>query len=490
MFFVSQGCIPDLLKNILKDVEKFSSKKLYNETASRSLYEYIDLNVDPCDNFYKFSCNNWIKSKKKLRGSNKSFAYNGKTSNFDYFVKGKNSFVFIDLFLEFEYGKYNNESRAVYTLYKLRERCNEVSEDKLDDCQLIINNFGTYALSVIFLRKNKINSENNGDYNIIEDMIKRIKEEFRLLIDEKKDIFDEETRKHFLHKLNEIELKRNLDEYNLSNVTSMEDCYDNIGISYNDNIENIVKTIEHYKALSIKDGDDFNSCRRKIFQPDAYISDYVYSNGLYNFDENYFFISSDYLNEPSFSRNYPMSFNYGGIGYTIAHEISHAFDSTNYKSMVKGGNKNKFNVTKKSIRSFNEKSDCFIKQYDKQKESITNKNIDGVITLDENIADNGGVKIAHRAYMKYLQSIAGKDLVVPGFEDFTNEQLFFINVGKKNCQYSSKDILEKQIKNSEHPPGEIRVNVALSNYKPFSSAFKCKLNSKMNPESKCELWKN
>uniref|UniRef100_A0A0K0FP28 Phosphate-regulating neutral endopeptidase (inferred by orthology to a human protein) n=1 Tax=Strongyloides venezuelensis TaxID=75913 RepID=A0A0K0FP28_STRVS len=470
LFCLSQGCIPDLLKNILKNKKKFSPEKLYSETASRSLYEYVDINVEPCDNFYKFSCNNWIKSKEKLRGSNESFNYNSRMSNFEHFIK------------EFEEGKYNNVSRTIFTLYKLRERCNELSEDKFKDCQLIINTFKTYALSAIFIKKNEINSEMNGDYSIIEDMIERIKEEFRLLIDEKKDIFDEETRQHFLHKLNEIEFKRNSDEDDLFNVTLMENCYDNIGINYNDPIENIVETIKRYKELSENDEDNLKSCRGKIFQSNKYLVDYVFSNALYNNNDNFFSISSDYFNEPSFSRSFPMSLNYGGIGYTIAHEILHAFDSGNYRNMGKGGNKNKFNVTKKSIKIFNEKGDCFIRQYDKQKESIINKNINGLITLDENIADNGGIKIAHRAYMKYLQSIYGKDLVVPGFENFSNEQLFFISVGKKNCEYKSKDILEKQVKNSEYPPGEIRINVVLSNYKPFSNAFKCKLNSKMNPE--------
>uniref|UniRef100_A0A0K0FP29 Peptidase_M13 domain-containing protein n=1 Tax=Strongyloides venezuelensis TaxID=75913 RepID=A0A0K0FP29_STRVS len=123
-----------------------------------------------------------------------------------------------------------------------------------------------------------------------------------------------------------------------------------------------------------------------------------------------------------------MLLNYDNIGHTIAHEILHGFDSRSYNPILR--NNNKLNFTQMSIENFKEKSDCFVRQYGMEKESITNRNINGSKTLDENIADNGGFKIAHRAYMKYLQSICCKNLVVPGFEDFTNEQFFFISFGR------------------------------------------------------------
>uniref|UniRef100_A0A0K0FNG7 Phosphate-regulating neutral endopeptidase (inferred by orthology to a human protein) n=1 Tax=Strongyloides venezuelensis TaxID=75913 RepID=A0A0K0FNG7_STRVS len=477
LIFVSQRIVvADWFEYILKDIGKFSFEKLYGEKTSRSLFEYIDFDVEPCDNFYKLSCNNWIKSREKLRGSNESFAYNSRTSNFEYFIK------------EFGKGKYNNESRAIYTLYKLRERCNELSEDKFEDCELIIKIFGTYALSAIFIKTNKIRSEENGDYNIIEDMIVRIKEELRLLINERKDIFDEETRNNFMYKLNRMEFKKNYDEHDLSNVELMDDCYESIGINYSGKIEQILKTIDDYfKTLLDNDEHILNTCEMKIFLPKKYTYLYVYRNGWYNITSNFFTVSSDSLNEPSFSRYFPNSLNYGYLGFTLGHEMFHAFDSRNFNRILEGDNINEFNVTQMSMENYKEKSDCFVKQYSMQKESVTNLNINGLETLSENIADNGGIKIVHRAYMKWLQSNGGKDLVVPGFENFTNEQLFFISLGRSYCEYQSKDKLENQIKRSNYAPGEIRTNVALSNYKPFSNAFKCKLNSKMNPKGKCEL---
>uniref|UniRef100_A0A0N5C274 Peptidase_M13 domain-containing protein n=1 Tax=Strongyloides papillosus TaxID=174720 RepID=A0A0N5C274_STREA len=447
-FFVSQGGI---VFKVDRDnpngpiIIDFESESLNTTLETANLNDYVDPEVKPCDNFYLFSC-------------------------------------------EFYKGKLNNKSRTIKNLHNLLTKCYDQPEASIADCQSTILNFGNYATSSLFLNENKIKSEKNGDYNIIEDMIKRIKEEFRLLIDEKKDIFDEETRKHFLYKLDKMKFVKNYDEDYLFNVTLMEDCYDSVGINYNDTIENIFETIKHYKTLPDNDKDNLKPCKGKMFPDYEYLRNYVFSNAFYFFRKNIFSINSDYLNEPSFSRNFPMSLNYGNIGHTIAHEILHGFDSDSYNPEIR--NNNKFNFTQMSIENFKEKSDCFVKQYGMQKESITNKSINGLLSLDENIADNGGLKIAHRAYMKYLQSIGGKDLLVSGFEDFTDEQLFFISFGRSECEYKSKNYLEKQINNSEHPPSEIRINVALSNYKPFYEVFECKINSKMNSEDKCELWKN
>uniref|UniRef100_A0A0N5BEN1 Peptidase_M13 domain-containing protein n=1 Tax=Strongyloides papillosus TaxID=174720 RepID=A0A0N5BEN1_STREA len=308
-------------------------------------------------------------------------------------------------------------------------------------------------------------------------MIGKIIEEIRLLIEEKSDIFDKESRDNFLHKLNEMELVRNLDPFELSNIPLMEDCYKNIGVQYDDNIESVLETIKTYMS-KLKDSSTLDSCSIKIFQYGKYLRTYVQSNVMYHPTSNKLIVNSDALKEPSFSRYFPNSLNYGYIGFTIAREILRAFDSDN---------RNKSNVTQFSIEHFKEKSDCFIKRYRLQKENITAKYINDQTTLAKDIVDNGGLKIVHRTYMKYLQSIGGEELNVPDFEDFTSEQLFFFSFGRNFCAHKTKNYTENQINTDEHILSEMRTNVALSNYEPFSNAFKCKLKRKMNPEHKCEL---
>uniref|UniRef100_A0A0N5C7W0 Peptidase_M13 domain-containing protein n=1 Tax=Strongyloides papillosus TaxID=174720 RepID=A0A0N5C7W0_STREA len=308
-----------------------------------------------------------------------------------------------------------------------------------------------------------------------------------------------------------MKFERNFDMYNISKVELMEDCYEKTGIFNYVSIEEILEAIKLQKESSLKSKEDLTSCGGKIFQSEKLLSTYVKSNAWYDHLKNTFNINLDTLNEPLFIVHFLNSHNYGFFGYTIASQMMHDFD--NYKRTVvppyprflsgtnlprirgdncilESDNKNKLNVTLWSIKNFEEKSKCFVEQYDMEKESRTNKSINISKTLARTIAYNGGLKIAHTVYMKYLQSFGGEESKYPGFENFNCEQLFFIAAGRRSCEYISEDILKEVIDKEEIVPQEIATNVALSNYKPFYDAFKCPVNSKMNLEDKCELWKN
>uniref|UniRef100_A0A0K0F3F2 Phosphate-regulating neutral endopeptidase (inferred by orthology to a human protein) n=1 Tax=Strongyloides venezuelensis TaxID=75913 RepID=A0A0K0F3F2_STRVS len=473
-FSVSQRNLFDRFKNTRRNIKKFGFEMLYKDPASRSLYEYLDLDVKPCDNFYKFTCGNWIRSMEKNRGNSKRFNYDIKRTIFDNFIK------------ESMEGKYNNESNAIKNIYNLRKKCMKLSGIAKENCVVKIESFGSYAFISLLMKMSKIDSENHGEYILIEDMLKRIREEFKLLIDEKENIFDKESRENLLQKLSEIKFIKRIEINDVYSTLLMEICYKDIGISKKDGIEEVLKNIE---SLS-KRNHPPNSCKHKIFQASKYIKDYAYESVKYNSIKNILKISFIALEEPWFNRYFPHSLNYGNIGSIIANEILNAFDNNHYKYIYGQDEKEKLLLTPGSINNFEKKSDCFVKQYGDQKERITGRNVNGSLTLAENIADNGGLKIAHRAYMKLLQSIGGEEAKVPGFEGFTSEQLFFISFGRTFCEHKSKSFLEDQIDRNVHAPGEIRSLVTLSNYAPFSKAFKCKLNTTMNPEHKCELWKN
>ncbi len=132
--------------------------------------------------------------------------------------------------------------------------------------------------------------------------------------------------------------------------------------------------------------------------------------------------------------------------------------------------------------------------------------LNGVNTVGENIADNGGIRETFKAYEFYSQRNAEPQRL-PYVSQYTPEQLLFLsyaNVSQKKllrafkyifylnlktwCGLERTEFLKDLIQYNPHSPGKYRVNVPLSNIKTFSDVFNCKENSRMNPKDKCVLW--
>jgi predicted metalloendopeptidase len=160
----------------------------------------------------------------------------------------------------------------------------------------------------------------------------------------------------------------------------------------------------------------------------------------------------------------------------IGHEITHAFDATgrNYDAF---GNVNNW-WAKGSTLHFKLKSECFNKQYSDY--MIGKKRLNGLLTLDENIADNGGLKLAFKTYKKYLNESRDKSRI--------GDKLFFIGFAQSFCAISTHKYAENSIEIDPHSFAKYRVIGALTNSFEFSNAFSCPLNSPMNPAEKCRIW--
>lgn len=112
--------------------------------------------------------------------------------------------------------------------------------------------------------------------------------------------------------------------------------------------------------------------------------------------------------------------------------------------------------------------------------------INGRFTLDENIADNGGTKIAYGGYQKYVE-LNGAEAVLPGL-NFTANQLFWISSARFLCSVARPEFERFHSQINSHTPNEYRIVGALSNSEQFSHDFSCKLGDAMNPSNKCEIW--
>ncbi|KAF5695215.1 endothelin-converting enzyme 1 [Fusarium denticulatum] len=206
------------------------------------------------------------------------------------------------------------------------------------------------------------------------------------------------------------------------------------------------------------------------------------SNAFYERRLNSIGILAGKQQYPIYSVGYPAYITYGGLGSIVGHEITHGFDSMGHQFDKTGKIRAWFD--KKSTAGFKKSSDCFVKQY--AKFAVTGpygekRKIDGKLTLDENIADAGGVLSSFAAWKKWEKD-HGKAQDLPGLGNFTHEQLFFVAWSQHWCANIPPAQVIARL-TDVHSPNQARILLPLKNSADFQRAFKC-------PQKKpvCELW--
>ncbi|MFZ6753057.1 M13 family metallopeptidase [Undibacterium sp. Dicai25W] len=194
-------------------------------------------------------------------------------------------------------------------------------------------------------------------------------------------------------------------------------------------------------------------------------------NAYYNPEMNEIVFPAAILQAPFFNPKADDAVNYGGIGAVIGHEISHGFDDQGAQYDGLGNLRDWW--TKEDHEKFATKTAALVKQYSKFS-PVPGYNVNGELTLGENIADNSGISIAYKAYQL---SLGGKP--APVINGMTGDQRFFMGF----AQVWRGKIREQEaiirIKTDPHSPGEFRANGALQNMTPFYKAFDLKEGDKM-----------
>ncbi|CEP16538.1 hypothetical protein [Parasitella parasitica] len=209
------------------------------------------------------------------------------------------------------------------------------------------------------------------------------------------------------------------------------------------------------------------------------------ANAYYTPNGNEIVIPAGIMQSPLYDATYPDYLNYGGIGMIIGHEITHAFDSSGRKYDGRGLLNDWW--ASETSGKFEGKTQCFIDQYSKFTVSgpdNTTLNVNGKLTLAENLADNGGFAAALSAYKK----LGKQEEVLPGLEHLSPEALFFINFGRTWCGKDREEISQDAIYTDPHSPYIARVNGVAQNRADFAEIFKCSAGSPMNPQTKCDMW--
>lgn len=205
-------------------------------------------------------------------------------------------------------------------------------------------------------------------------------------------------------------------------------------------------------------------------------------NAYYNPLWNEIVFPAGIMQPPFFDVNKEDAVNYARMGAVIGHELTHGFDDQGAQFDAGGNLANWW--TESDLKNFQERTQKLIDCFDAF-EALPGVHVNGSLTIGENIADLGGLKIAYYAYQRSLE---GKERKV--INGFTPEQRFFIAFGQIWCSKFTDKALKNLIYTNVHAPGKYRVLGPLSNMEEFFQAFNVKEGDKMRmPEDKrARIW--
>jgi endothelin-converting enzyme/putative endopeptidase len=210
-------------------------------------------------------------------------------------------------------------------------------------------------------------------------------------------------------------------------------------------------------------------------------------NAYYNSQMNDINFPAGILQPPFFDPRQDDAVNYGAVGGIIGHELTHGFDDEGRQFDGKGNLQDWW--TPADGKQFTGRADCVVKEYDGFV-GVDDLHVNGKLTLGENIADLGGLKLAFLAYLDRAQK-SGVDLEKTGSAEYGGlnpEQQFFVAFGQNWCQKNRPENLRLRIQTDPHSPEEFRANGVVRNLPEFQRAFACKAGQPMAPVNRCTIW--
>jgi putative endopeptidase len=202
-------------------------------------------------------------------------------------------------------------------------------------------------------------------------------------------------------------------------------------------------------------------------------------NAFYSPQNNSINFPAGILQTPFFDPRRDMAFNYGGVGAVIGHEMTHGFDDQGRKFDGDGNLRDWW--TAADGAEFEKRAACVANEYSSFT-AVDDVKLNGRLTLGENTADNGGLRIALMALEETLQ---GKGQILDGF---TPEQRLFLGFAQIWCENTAPQEVRARAFTDPHSPGRYRVNGTLQNSPEFQKAFSCKAGQPMVSQNACRVW--
>ncbi len=256
--------------------------------------------------------------------------------------------------------------------------------------------------------------------------------------------------------------------------------YDTLAVKRDDLVGNAARATEFLERRDIdKIGKPVNEREWSMSPPTV--------NAYYNPAQNDINFPAGILQPPFYSFSADPAVNFGGIGVVIGHEMTHGFDDEGAKYDLNGNVRTWW--TPEDTKAFNERTECTAKEYDNF-EVAPGQKLNGHLTLGENTADNGGLRLAFRALQATLkeQGNAGAGFVNGKEDGFTPDQRFFIAFGQVWCTSQTEQESRLRAVTDPHSTGQWRTNGSVQNFEEFGKAFGCKVGSPMRPENVCRTW--
>ncbi len=203
-------------------------------------------------------------------------------------------------------------------------------------------------------------------------------------------------------------------------------------------------------------------------------------NAYYNPQENNINFPAGILQPPFYDPKIDAAVNFGAIGAVIGHELTHGFDDSGSQFDAQGNLHNWW--TAKDREEFDKREACFVNEYDGFV-AIDDVHVRGKLTLGENTADNGGLRISHMALLDVLANSPEKPT-----DGFTPDQRFFVGWAQVWCESDRPEFARMMAQVNEHSPGKYRVNGVVGNMPEFQKAFSCKADAPMVRKPICQAW--
>ncbi|KAH0372742.1 peptidase family M13, partial [Aureobasidium melanogenum] len=355
---------------------------------------------------------------------------------------------------------------------KLQGKAPDVKQERWRTCVSSVGSDLEWIMSRFFVeRAFSKDAKDLGDQIILD-----IKDEFTIKLNES-EWMTESVRQLAIEKVHLIRQKIGYPTQSpdITNAGELQQYYSNISIAATTYFANKLSVVKH----------DVRESWSQVGKPvdkDEWGMSAQTVNAYYNPPGNEIVFPAGIMQAPVFyDPSIPKYLSYGAFGAVAGHELSHAFDSSG-RNYDQNGNYTDW-WDKPTVEAFKTKTDCFVEQYHNY--TVPTKNgrlpINGKLTLGENIADAGGLTAAYQSWKRRDDEKA--DLMLPGLDHFTKEQIFFLAYGQTWCGKMREEQIVQRIYTDPHSPDMFRIKGTTANSREFREAFNCPVKAPT-----CELW--